>query len=498
MRLKLPNDYDAIIIGSGAGGGPIAWQLTQEGKKVAIIEAGGFYTTSDFNRFELLALRNLWWKPRWTSNYEIGLKDEIALGMGHCVGGSTTIFTAVAHRMPEWNYKEWFQASGLRNEEGEIFSQKDMEPYYDQVEKDTSVREYKEWDDGLKKIERGFQKIGHPFHPVRAYINLQCEQSGCLFGCPTEAKRGTLVCYIIPSVLMGAEIFYNSRVTRILFSQANENGSDKPGVKGIEFVNDKGKIKRLESKIVIVAAGALNTPNLLLDSGIEQVSDYSPSSKQIGQNFGANTATIVFGKFDEVLNDWLLHPLSAHMEEFAQKEKGGFLLEASEVMEGPLSFAEFLVDEEGVPLWGLRQKKILKDYKHFAGVFINIHDANDGRIFRNPETKEEKFHKPVTAEDKQRIETARSMCREAFHAAGAKETINSIYASHHVQGTCRMGEDPRRSVVNLNCESHDVDGLYVVDGSIIPSVIDINPSLTIMALSLRAAKSLLKRESKAA
>jgi choline dehydrogenase-like flavoprotein len=485
----LPKDFDAIIIGSGAGGGPIAWQLTQAGKKVGIIEAGGFYTTNDFNRFELLALRNLWWKPRWTSNYELGLKDEMGLGMGRCVGGSTTIFTAVAHRMPDWNYEEWFEETGLRNEKGMPFSKDDLEPYYDQVEKDTSVREYTDWDPGLKKIDQGFQKIGHPFHPVKAYVNLKCDQSGCLFGCPTEAKRGTLVSYIIPSVLLGAEVIYNSTVTRILFSSTI---GGKPRATGVEYANDKGETKRLESKIVILAAGAMNSPTLLLDSGFEEVTGFSPSSKQVGKNFGANTGTIVFGKFEDELNDWLLHPMAGHMEEFAQKEKGGFLLEASEVMEGPLGFAEFVVDEEGVPLWGSRQKEILKNYKHYAGVFINIHDSNDGKIFREKETGQEKLYKPITASDKQMIENAREMCREAFAAAGAKSTVNSIYASHHVQGTCRMGNDPKKSVIDLNCESHDVDGLYIVDASAIPSVLDVNPSLTIMALSLRTASHLLR------
>lgn len=484
----MPHDYDAIVIGSGAGGGPIAFELAKAGKKVAIIEAGGFFTTNDFNRFEILALRNLWWAPRWTSNFELGLKEEIALGMGRCVGGSTTIFTAVAHRMADWNYKEWFNASGLTNEEGNPFSKKDIEPYYEQVEKDASIREYTEWDEGLKKINYGFQKLGHPFRPVKAYISKNCDQSGCLFGCPTEAKRGTLVTYVVPAVLLGAEIFYNSTVTKILFSVTP---GEKPKSEGVEFVNEKGEARRLTSKKVILAAGALNDPFLLWDSGIDEVSGYSESSKQIGQNFGVNTATIVFGKFDEVLNNWLLHPLSGQMEDFAQKEKGGFLLEASEVMEGPLGFAEFVVDEEGIPLWGARQKQILKDYKNYAGVFINIHDENDGRIFRDPVTLQQKFHKPVTSSDKQKILKAREMCREAFTAAGAKTTVDSIYASHHVQGSCRMGNDRARSVVGQNCESHDVEGLFIVDGSTLPSVIDANPSLTIMALSLRAAKYIL-------
>lgn len=488
----MPHDCDAIIVGSGAGGGPVAWQLTEAGKKVAIIETGGFYTTNDFNRFELIALRNLWWKPRWTSNYELGLEDEIALGMGRCVGGSTTIFTAVAKRAPAFNFKEWHDASRPKNDAGEPLTAEDLEPSYTQVEIDTGVRKYTEWDDGLKKIDEGFRKLGHPWTPVHAFISPKCDQSGCLFGCPTEAKRGSMVTYIIPAVLLGAQIFYNSTVTRLLFSKS-ENGG-KPKAEGVEFVNEAGEKKKLTSKIVIVAAGALNTPLLLLDSGIEELAGHTKSISQIGMNFGVNTATMVFGRFDEVLNNWLMHPLSGQMDDFAQKERGGFLLEGSEVMEGPLSFAELMQDEDGLPLWGARQKKIMKDYRHYAGIFINIHDANDGRIFRDPETGQDKYHKPITIEDKSKFKAAKSLCREGLYAAGAKDTLDSAYISHHVQGSCRMGEDVSRSVVNSHCESHDVENLYVMDGSVIPSVIDSNPSLTIMALSRRLGNYLLAKK----
>ena len=483
-------DYDVIIVGSGAGGGPVAWQLTQAGKKVAIIEAGGFYTTNDFNRFELAQIRKLWWKPRWTSNHELGLEDEISLGMGRSVGGSTTIFTAVASRAPDFNFKEWYDASGIRNESGEPFSLEDILPFYEQVESDTSVRKYTEWDDGLRKINQGFEKLGHPFEPVDAYVTMQCDKSGCLFGCPTEAKRGTLVAYIIPAVLLGAQVLYNSTVSRILFSKG-ENG-ERPKASGVEFLDELGQKKELTSKIVILAAGALNTPLLLLDSGIEELAGHTKSIAQIGRNLGVNTAAMVFGRFDDVLNNWLVHPLSGRVSDFYQKERGGFLLEASSILEGPLGFAELSVDEDGIPLWGERQKKVMINYKHYAGIFINIHDANDGRILRDPETGQEKFYKPVSVSDKARFHAARSLCREGLYAAGAKDTLDTLYMSHHVQGSCRMGSDPSRSV-DSNCQSYDVDGLYIADGSIIPSVIDVNPSLTIMALSRRLASHLLAK-----
>src|ERR1700730_11780837 len=275
----MARDYDAIIVGSGAGGGPVAYQLAFAGKKIVIIEAGGFYTTNDFDRFELVALRKLWWKPRWTSNYEQGLDGEIVLGMGRCVGGSTTIFTAVAHRAPDFNFVEWNQETGMENVNAQPFSSADLDPYYSRVERATGVRKYTEWDDGLKMIVKGFQKIGHPFKPVNAYISEKCDQSGCLFGCPTEAKKGTMVSYIIPAILVGAEIFYNSTVTKILFSNKSDKG--RPSAEGVEFVNDKGEKKRITAKIVIVSSGALNTPLLLLDSGIKEVVGDTPSVTQI-------------------------------------------------------------------------------------------------------------------------------------------------------------------------------------------------------------------------
>jgi choline dehydrogenase-like flavoprotein len=486
----MPTDYDAIIIGSGAGGGPLSYMLAQAGKKVAIIEAGGFYTANDFTRFELVALRNLWAKPRWTQNFELGLEGEIALGMGRCVGGSTTIFTAVAHRAPEFNFPEWYDATGLKNEAGERFSSSDLVPYYDQVERETGVRKYTEWDEGMKLINQGFEKTGHPFHPVDAYISPQCDQSGCLFGCPTEAKRGTMVSYIVPAVYLGADLFYNSTVTKILVSK--NSLSDPPGVAtGVECAQQNGEKKRIFSKVIVLATGALNTPGLLFDSDIQEILGETPSVSQIGRNFGVNTATIVFGRFGKALNNWVMHPLSGQMEEFAQKEKGGFLLEASEVMEGPLSFSEVMVDEDGIPLWGRKQKEIMENYRFYAGIFINIHDQNDGRIFRDPETGIEKIYKPVTSADKSRFQAAKSVCEEGLKAAGATKTFNSVYLSHHVQGSCRMGDDPKRSVVNSHCRMHDVKGLYLMDSSVIPSVIDANPSLTIMALSRRLGDHLL-------
>ncbi len=489
-------DYDAIVVGSGAGGGAIAYKLAASGKKVAIIEAGEFYNTDAFNRFELLAFRRMWWDPRWTSNYERngGGKPtrEIALGMGRCVGGSTTIFTAVAHRAPRENFKDWYDATHVLNERGEPLTYEDIEPNYARAEMETSVRKYTDWDRGVQKISAGFSKLGLNLLPVNAYIDTKCDHSGCLFGCPTGAKKGSLLAYVIPALYLDANLIPNSTVTEVLL-RPSQSGERKVEAYGVKFLDPEGVEKSLTSKIVVLSAGALQTPQILFASRIKEASGFSKSSKQIGKNLAANTATIMFGRFEETLNNWELHPLSAHLIDFALEQNGGFILEMSTCMQGPLGFARVLADEEGQPMFGAELRRVTKQYRHMAGIFMNVHDANDGEVFLDEaDGRRCKFYKPVTDRDYEKIKRARKLSAEGLAEAGAKETFNSGLLSHHIQGTCRMGEDVDRSVVNSRGEMHDVSRLFVCDASLIPSLVDANPSLTIYALADRIARLLIE------
>jgi choline dehydrogenase-like flavoprotein len=488
-------DYDAVVVGSGAGGGEMAFRLSSAGKRVALIEAGGSYNTDQFTRFEAEALRNLWWEPRFTSNYELSggkLKDEVALGMGRCVGGSTTIFTAIAFRAFPENIEQWTRATGVTNGQGLPLTFSDLVPSYEKIERETSVRKYTDWDVGVQVLQRGFTKLGLPLQPVDAFINLECDHSGCLFGCPTGAKRGSLVSYIIPALYNGAEIFPNSYVTEVLLRKS-ESGAKKVEAYGVKLRDSSGNFRTITGKVVVLAAGALETPQILMRSRVPELVGYTESSKQIGRNLAVNTATLVMGRFEEVLNNWEMHPLSAHLSRFALEKDGGFLLEASEVMEGPIGLSQVLVDEDGAGMIGKRLNGIMKEYKRMAGIFINIHDSNDGAVVmeEGPEAPPPKLSKPVTDSDLKKLEKARDLSREAMTAAGAKETYNTILLSHHVQGTCRMGEDRRASVVDSKGELHDVSRLFVSDGSLIPTVVDVNPSLTIYALADRVASHLL-------
>ena len=482
-------DYDAIVVGSGAAGGLLAQRITMSGRKVLLIEAGGFYNTNDFTRFEVDALRKLWWDYRYTSNYELktSTASEIALGMGRCVGGGTTIFDAVAYRVLPENVSEWARQTKMVNKRGDLISFDDLVPVYDKVEKETGVRRYTDWEPGVQKVSAGFSKLGLPLEPTPAFISPECDHSGCLQGCPTGAKKSSLLLYVIPAVYEGMELMPNTMVTRVLTER------DKDGrleAKGVVFKDSNGAEGRRTAKVVVLCGGTLQTPQILLQSGIRESAGATKSSDQIGRNMAAHTLSVVFGRFEDVLNNWIHHPLSAALMDFAPVAKGGFSFEMSTVNEGPLNFAQALADEDGNPMYGERLRNVTRDFRKMAGILLAVHDDNDGRVFLDEQGRE-KFYKPVTTADLEKIRKARQLAAEGLMAAGAKETFITTLVSHHVQGSCRMGEDPSRSVTRSNGEMHDVSRLFVCDGSSIPSVVDVNPALTIYVLAEMVSEHLL-------
>ena len=486
------NDYDYIIVGSGAGGGLLAYRLSGTGKRVALIEAGSFYGPDSFNRFELQAVRKLWWPSTWTSNHERNNNEpteEMMLGMGRCVGGSTTIFTAVAHRAFPENIDNWHNETGMLNFSNEPISYSDLDQSYRRVETETKIRKYTEWDRGTEKIAEGFKQIGHPLSPVDAFVTPACNQNACLFGCPTNAKTGSLVTYIIPAIYNGVDLYPDTFVTEVM---TRKSSTDKPlEAYGIKYRDKEGNTGTMSGKAVILSAGALQTPQILLRSGIREKTGYTKSSMQIGQNLGVNIGSVMYGVFDEDLYNWILHPLSANISEFALEKNGGFLLEASTVFEAPIGFTDTLLDADGNPVWGRELKRITKDYRKMAGVFINTHDMNNGSVEIDDSGKT-KLYKKFTQNDREHFRKARDLVYEAMQSVGVKEVMHSVYLSHHVQGTCRIGENKEKSVVDSNYEMHDVSNLFVGDGSLIPSVIDANPSLTIYALADRLSNHLIQ------
>jgi choline dehydrogenase-like flavoprotein len=475
--------FDVVVVGSGGGGGVIAGELGRRGRRVLLLEAGPHVTARDFTRFEAGAGHRIWWPTRFALT---GDGPPIVMVAGRAVGGSTIINTKVALRATDEDFGKWHAASGLVNDAGAPFGADDLAEDYEHVERVLGVRERADWPHSVHTVRRGFQAMGTDLTPVRSYTDHNCTKCGsCLQGCPTNAGKSTMTQWIHPALGRGEiDLRPEATVTRV---RVEEREGALRAV-GVDYADAAGQAHAVDASVVVVAAGTLNTPQLLLRSELPELTGHSPSSALIGRTLGTHTARMVHGLFDEPQDCHMVYPITARCEAFKPDDAGGFVVEATTIMD-PIGLASNLVDEEMRPLWGSRLTDVMGRYRHWAGLFMMTNDSNNGTVELD-EDGNERFTKPIPPEDQQRLDRASEFCEDVLRAAGATDVVATGYLTSHVQGSCRMGSDPARSVVDAHGESHDVHGLYLGDGSLVPRTLSVNPSLTIMALAMRVARAI--------
>jgi choline dehydrogenase-like flavoprotein len=323
-----------------------------------------------------------------------------------------------------------------------------------------------------------------------SYTDENCMRCGsCLQGCPTNAGKSTLNTYIQPAWVRGAlELRAGCTVTRVLVED------DGAGLRatGVEWIGPDGRPESAEADTVVVAAGALGTPGLLLRSGIREAAGGSASSALIGHHIGFHPARLVEGLFDELQDAHMVYPITAHCMEFRHDEDGGFVVEASTVQD-PIGFATALCNEDGAPLWGQELVDALRRYRYFTGLLTMVNDENHGTAWVDEDGRD-RFSYAWDEAERERNEASLQFARDVLLAAGARRVFHTPVLSTHVQGGCRMGSDPARSVVDVHGELHDVRRLFVGDSSVMPRTPAVNPSLTIMALAARLADYLATGE----
>jgi choline dehydrogenase-like flavoprotein len=458
--------YEVVVVGSGAGGGLIAGELAQRGRDVLLLEAGPHLTAADFTRFEAKANHEIFW-PLRLAPIENG--PPIALLGARCVGGTTVINTKVALRADERDLAKW----ELTNERGEPFGTADLAPYYDRVERYLGVRERNDWTKSVYTVKPGFEALGAELESVFAYADVNCMRCGsCLQGCPTNAGKSTQNTYIHEAWARGLlELRANATVERVVI--------DGGEATGVEYVDAAGERHAVAAGAVVVAGGALNTPQILDRSGL--------SGGAVGKHLGLHPVRLVYGLFDEPQDNHMAYPITTHCMKHQHDEDGGFVIEATTIQD-PIAFATTLCDENG-PLWGAPLVEAVRKYRHWVGVLAMVNDENNASVVVADDGSE-RFDVAFNSREQERIDTALAFGRDVLTAAGARQVLWSSLASTHVQGSCRMGDDPARSVVDRNGESHAVRRLFVGDGSLVPRTLSVNPSLTVMALATRLADHL--------
>lgn len=481
--------FEVVVVGSGAGGGLIAAELADRGHSVLLLEAGGHHHAAEFSRWEAHANRQLFF-PVGQALPADGEGRPLDLLRARCVGGGTTINTKVALRADRTDFEKWHANSGLLGAAGEPFGAADLEPLYERLERRLSVRTRDDWEPFVHLAATGFEALGHSLTSVESATDHNCMRCGsCVQGCPTNAGRSTLNTFIHPSWAEGRlELRADCEVTRVVI----EDGAAGPEAAGVEYRDPSGAPQAVAADAVVVAAGTLATPGLLLRSGIVAAAGGSPSSGQVGRNLGFHPVRLVFGLFDEVQDAHRAYPITAHCMDFQADAKGGYVLEASTLMD-PIAFASSLCGEDGAPLWGAELVAAMDAYRHWNGVLAMVNDENNGTVAVGPDGADRVTYE-WSERERERLDCAHGFAAAVLRAAGARRVLHTQPFSTHVQGSCRMGSDPERSAVDGHGESHDVRRLFVGDGSVIPATLSVNPMLTMMALALRQADYLASGE----
>jgi choline dehydrogenase-like flavoprotein len=508
MQRHAPGEpVDAVVIGTGAGGAPLLARLAAAGLRVVALEAGRNHTPEDFCADEVAA-SDLYWLGERLSG---GNTPEAfgANNSGTGVGGSTLHWGAFVPRPTDADL-------GLRSRSGAgedwPFGMDALLPYLQQVERFIGVSgpAHYPWDPGRRYplpppklnapaqlMQAGCAALGvrncaapaavvsQPYAQPGIADRPACINCGyCHQGCRTGAKTSMDVTYLPLAVTHGAEIRPECFVHGLERDTAGR-------ITGVVY-RHKGKDLRQRCQAVFLCAGAVETPRLLLHTGLAN------SSGQVGRNYMAHVATQVWGTFAEETRPNKGYPSSLITEDMGPSPAnfaGRYLVQSLGIV--PVTWANQVTRGRG--LWGGALTAYLQRYNHVAGIGINgdclPQDAN--RLTLSGEADETGMAKPLIAFGYSPNETAMSAHAAAFlsdiwRAAGATDIWTFERAAHTI-GTCRMGHDAERAVVDAHGRSFDIDNLWICDNSVFPSAMAANPALTIMALSLRTGDAFLSQ-----
>lgn len=499
-----------VIIGSGAGGGTLAHELTRRGIKVVLLEAGKRESPASFVQNPGQAFGMLTWNDaRSQSGDWTVARDFPTLPAWHCktLGGTTVHWTAASLRLQSWELKarsHYGPVAGARLIDWPV-PYKELEHYYDLAEKRMFVarrhgnpgmpasNNFKVFYNGAKKI--GYKRVHTNYLAInnRAQDGRSiCLQQGfCVQGCKVAAKWSTLYTEIPRAEATGKlDLRIQSHATRI------EHGADGR-VNAVVYRDAEGGEQRQKARIVCVAGNAIETARLLLLSESARFPQgLANSSGNVGRHYLHHTLGFVWGVFDKPVHMYRGATLAGLVEDEVVHDTrrgfvGGYHLElvALDLPTFPLV---------GMPYgWGRKFSNTIENYRNIAGLLVSGEDMprSGNRITLDPERKDQWGlpipHVHVDEHDNDRAlrRHGQQRAKALYEAAGAREVIfGPAPPATHNMGTCRMSADPRDGVCNGHGQTHDVPNLFVSDGSQFSSAGSANPTLTIVALALRQAE----------
>jgi acyl-CoA reductase-like NAD-dependent aldehyde dehydrogenase/choline dehydrogenase-like flavoprotein len=491
-------EADVCIVGSGAGGGVIAGTLAEHGKQVCVLEMGGYFNEADFNQLELPAYQRLYLNGGPFPTAE----GQVTIQAGSSLGGGTTINWTNSLRTHPWVREQWAGEFGLEGLDGEEFDR-----HLDAVMGRSSVNDgCSDLNGPHQRLREACERFDYDFRPTFRNTDPETydpELAGYMgYGDVTGSKRSTAKTYLEDAHGQGADVVVHCRAERILVEDGRA-----AGVEGTYQAPD-GTVARVVVRApqVVVACGSIESPALLLRSGI--------GGPAAGQYLRLHPTSAISGIYAENQDPWWGPPQAAISHHFADLKDGyGFLIECPHHTTGLLAAA--------TPwLSGREHKEAMLDFRRGAA-FINLTrdrghgrvtvdeagnavpqylltDELDGEHLRRGFEEMIRMHEAIGAEriialSRENPIWDRGDDLEAFIASARESSLapreKGIFSAHQM-GTCRMGTDPETSVAGPWGELHDVNGVWIGDASAFPTPSGVNPMITIMALAHRTAAAI--------
>ena len=484
-------EADVCIIGSGAGGSLAASRLAENGHSIVILEEGPFVRREDLNQDEKNLLKRLYQQQASQATDDMSIR----ILQGRVFGGSPTINWMTCLRTPDHVLEEWIRDFGL-----EEYSPKVMTPHFDRIEERMKVHTVPDEDHNPQNrlILDGARALG--IHAAASQNNSDgCIGCGyCGTGCYYDAKQDMRLTYLGDALKGNTTVYTGVRAEKIHY-----RGSDEQVVVGVSLGHEYGvspRTVRVSCRRVVVAGSAIGTPIILQKSKLTK-------NRVLGKFLHLHPVTIAIGKYDRLIDPSYGIPQSTWSEEYwnLNGEGYGFWVEVAPVQP--------ILGGINLPGMGEERREIVRNLRRLGVMIVLVRDGADkissGEVKWTRGRKSIRYRLSPT--DKKHLLMGLENAIDLQFAAGAKEvyTLHVQFTklsspneipkirklrngpnelplfSAHPTGTARMGVRPSHSVVGPTLEMHDYPGIFIMDGSVLPTAPGVNPMITILGVVSR-------------
>lgn len=504
------DDPVVVIVGSGAGGGTLAHELTAQGIKCVVLEAGPYLTQDDWVNNEWQAFAQMaWLDMRTTSGAWRVTRDfpNLPTWIVKAVGGTTTHWAGATPRFMEHEF-------AARTTYGDIeganlldwpITLADLALYYDRAEQAMGSthrhgRPPLPANNNYTVLANGAERAGYSYYATGPYAT-NAEpyddrpgsiQDGFNFQGDKHGSKWSTLVREIPRALATGNLDLRPDCQAVRISH-----DDSGTVDAVEYLDGEGNLHKQAARVVCVAGNSIETPRLLLMSESAQHPDgLANSSGQVGRNYMRHLTGTAYARFEQPVRMYRGETMAGIVADEARHDTsrgfaGGFYLETLSL--GPAFLASFI--EPGG--WGREFTSWMGAYANIAGLWIVGEDMPQAvnRVTLNHDVRDQhglpvpNVHYSDHPNDVAMRSYAYGVADQIYGAVGALAVHHTPpYPSTHNLGTCRMSADPADGVVDKWGRAHDVPNLFVSDGSQMTTGAAANPTLTIVALAIRQAE----------